>query len=86
MPRSGIDGSSGRTISNFLRNRQVDFQSGFTRLQSHHQWRNIPLSTHPYQHVLSLEFFVLFCFFILTILIGVRWKSQGHFDMHLPDD
>jgi hypothetical protein len=28
--RSGIAGSSGRTISNFLRNLQIDFQSGCT--------------------------------------------------------
>ena len=28
MPRSGIAGSSGSTMSNFLRNRRIDFQSG----------------------------------------------------------
>jgi hypothetical protein len=28
MPRRGIAGSSGSTMSNFLRNRQTDFQSG----------------------------------------------------------
>jgi len=32
MPRSGIAGPSGSTVSNFLRNLQVDFQSRFTRL------------------------------------------------------
>jgi hypothetical protein len=30
MPRRGIAGSSGRTMSNFLRNLQTDFQSGYT--------------------------------------------------------
>ena len=34
-PGRGIVGSSGRTISNFLRNSQIDFQSGCTSLQSH---------------------------------------------------
>ena len=32
MPRRGIGGSSGRTMSNFLRNRQTDFQSSCTSL------------------------------------------------------
>jgi hypothetical protein len=30
MPRRSIAGSSGSTMSNFLRNRQTDFQSGCT--------------------------------------------------------
>jgi hypothetical protein len=30
MPRRGIAGFSGSTMSNFLRNRQTDFQSGYT--------------------------------------------------------
>jgi hypothetical protein len=34
MPRSGIAGSLYRTISNFLRNHQIDFQSGCTSLYS----------------------------------------------------
>jgi hypothetical protein len=35
MSKSGIVGSSGCTISNFLRSCQIDFQSGYTILQSH---------------------------------------------------
>ena len=35
MPRRGIVGSSGSTMSNFLRNYQIDFQSGCTSLQSY---------------------------------------------------
>jgi hypothetical protein len=30
IPRSGIAGTSGKTIYNFLRNRQIDFQSSCT--------------------------------------------------------
>jgi hypothetical protein len=34
IPKSGIAGSSGSTMSNFLRNCQTDFQDGCTSLQS----------------------------------------------------
>jgi hypothetical protein len=65
MPRSCIAGSFGRTLSNFMRNSQTDFQSGCTNLQSHQQWRSVPLSPHPRQHLLSPEYL------ILAILTGV---------------
>ena len=68
IPKSGIAGSS--TIFNFLRNLQIDFQSGCTSLQFHQQWRSVPLSPHPLQYVLSPV--VL----ILAILIGVRWNLR----------
>jgi hypothetical protein len=70
MPRSGIVGSLGNTMSNFLRNFQTDFQSGCTSLQSHQQWRSVPLSPHPCQNLLSPEFF------ILAILTSVRWNLR----------
>jgi hypothetical protein len=70
MPRRGIVGSSSSTMSNFLRNHQTDFQCVCTSLQSHQQWRSVPLSPHPHQHVLSPEFL------ILAILTGVRWDLR----------
>ena len=70
MPRWCIAGSSGSTMSNFLRNCQIDFQSGCTSLQFHQQWRSVFLSPHPCQHLLSLEFL------ILAILTGVRWNLR----------
>jgi hypothetical protein len=69
MPRRGIAGSSCSTISSFLRNCQTDFQNGCTSLESHQQWRSVPLSPHPRQQLLSSEFL------ILAILTGVRWKD-----------
>jgi hypothetical protein len=67
IPRSGIAGTSGSTMSNFLRNCQTDFQRVYTTLQSHQQWRSVPLSPQPYQYLLSPEFL------ILAILAGARW-------------
>ena len=70
IPRSGIAGSSGSTMSNFLRNRQTDFQSSCISLKPHQQWRSVPLSEQPRQHLLSSEFW------ILAILTGVRWTLR----------
>jgi hypothetical protein len=56
IPRNGIAGSSGSTMSNFLRNHQTDLESGCTSLQSHQQWSSVPLSPHPRQHLLSPGF------------------------------
>ena len=70
MLRRGIAGSSGSSMSNFLRNCQTDFQSGYTSLQSHQQWRSVSLSPHPCQDLLSPEFL------ILAILTGVRWNLR----------
>jgi hypothetical protein len=70
MARSGIAGSFSSTMYDFLRNRQTDFQSGCTSLQSHQKWRSVPHSPHPHQHLLSPEFMTL------AILTGVRWNLR----------
>jgi hypothetical protein len=70
MHRRGIAGSSGSTMTNFLRNHQTDFQNGCTSFQSHQPWRSVPLSPHPHQHLLSTEFL------ILAILTVVRWNLR----------
>jgi hypothetical protein len=48
MPKNAIAEFSGRSISNFLKNLQIDFQSDYTTLQSHQQWKSISLSSHPH--------------------------------------
>jgi hypothetical protein len=45
-------------------------QSVCTSLQSHQQWRSVPLFPHPCQHLSSLEFL------ILAVLTGVRWNLR----------
>jgi hypothetical protein len=65
--RNVIAGSSGSSMSNFVRNSQTDFHRVCTSLQSYQQWRNFPLSSHPSQHLLSPEAL------ILAILSGVKW-------------
>ena len=54
IPKSGIAGFSGRSISNFLRNLLNDLQSGSISLQSNQQWRSVPISPHSLQHMLSV--------------------------------
>ena len=68
IPRSVVAGYSGSTMSNFLRNHQTNFQSGCASLQFPPQWRSVPLSPHPRQHLLSLVLL------ILAILTGVRYN------------
>jgi hypothetical protein len=71
MPRRGIAGPTSSTMSRFQRKLQTDFQSGCTSLQSHQQWRSVPLSPHSPQHLLSPEFL------ILAILTGVGWNLMA---------
>ena len=70
MLKRGIAGFSDRSIYNFLRKLKIDFESVFTHLPSHQQWRRVPHPPHPHQHVLSQEILNL------AILSGVRWNVR----------
>jgi hypothetical protein len=79
MLMRGICGSSGSTMPNILRNQQTDFQSGCTSFHSHQQWRSVPLSPHPHQHLLSPVF-------DLRHSERCEIESQDWFDLPFPDD
>ena len=66
IPRSGVPGSKGRFTFNVLRSLHTAFHSGCTNLHSYQRCKRVPLSPHPHQHLLFVDF-------LIAILTGVKW-------------
>ena len=71
IPRSGVAGSYGNSIFNFLRNHQTVFYSSSTTSHSHHS-----IQGFQFLHILDslvIFFFFFFFFWTVTILVNVCW-------------
>ena len=67
LPRSGIAGSYNGFSPSFWRNLHTIFQSDCINLHSHQEYKSIPISPHPLQHLLFVDILMM------AILTGVRW-------------
>ena len=67
MPRKGIAGSYGSSISNLLKDLHTILNRGYIDLQPHQHGKRVPFSPHPFQHLFLVDFW------ITAILASMKW-------------
>ena len=85
LPRSGIVGSYDSSSFIFLRNLPTVLHGGYTNLHSHQQCRKVHFSPHPLQHLLFVDFFWWWPFWlvwddpiVVSICISLLMRKIEH--------
>lgn len=90
MSTSGMAGSYGSHILDFLRNCQNVFQSGCTVFHFHGQWMTVPVAAYLHQHwvwsVIVLDILIGMLCYLIVVLISLSpgTNDTAHIFMWLP--